>query len=334
MSELRQDPTTKEWVIIASARARRPHYFVRERSAAKAPDYDPSCPFCPGNEKMTPPDTAVYTRPGEAAGRWSVRVIPNRFPALSPEGSLERRGDEVYVAMDGVGIHEVVIDTPIHNRHPALMDDDEAEAVMRVYQQRYIELRQDPRINFIVIFKNYGEEAGTSLPHPHSQLVATPVPPALFRRKYEVAVENYDRTGTCLYCDICERELSERRRLVMETDSFVVFHPFASRSPFETCILPKQHRPSFAQVPPSELAELAHVLRSTLFGIYEKLGNPDFNYVIHSVPTDEEESKYYVWHVEIVPRLTTVAGFEMGSGIYINIAVPEETAAFMRGEGG
>ncbi len=334
MSELRQDPTTKEWVIIASTRARRPHYFVREPSPLSAPEYDPDCPFCPGNEAMTPPETAVYTRPGEVAGRWSVRVVPNRYPALAPEGSLERRGEGMYVAMDGVGIHEVIIDTPVHNRHPAVMADEEVEAVLRVYQQRYVELRDDPRINYIVIFKNHGREAGTSLPHPHSQIVATPVAPALFRRKYEVAVEHYDRTGTCLYCDICEWELAERKRLVMETDGFVVFHPFASRSPFETCILPKQIRPSFGQVPPYELAELARVLRTTLLGIYEKLGNPDFNCVIHSVPTDQEESKYYLWHIEVVPRLTTAAGFEIGSGIYINTALPEETAAFMRGARG
>jgi UDPglucose--hexose-1-phosphate uridylyltransferase len=206
------------------------------------------------------------------------------------------------------------------------------EALLRVYQQRYVELRDDPSIDYIVIFKNHGEQAGTSLVHPHSQVVATPVAPALYRRKYEVAVENYDRTGTCLYCDIAERELAEGTRVVMETDGFVVFHPFASRSPFETFILPRQHRPSFGQVPQAELTELARVLRSTLFGIHQRLGNPDFNYVIHSVPTDEEESRYYMWHAQIVPRLTTMAGFEMGSGMYINIALPEETAAFMRGE--
>jgi UDPglucose--hexose-1-phosphate uridylyltransferase len=332
MSELRQDPTTKEWVIIATTRARRPHYFVREQAPQSIPEYDPSCPFCPGNEHMTPPETARYTRPGSAAEHWSLRVVPNRYPALEPEGSLERRGDELNVSMDGVGRHEVIIDSPLHNRHPALMADEEMEALLRVCQQRYVELRDDPRIDYIVIFKNYGEQAGTSLLHPHSQIVATPVAPALYRRKYEVAVENYDRTGTCLYCDIRERELAEGTRVVMDTDGFVVFHPFASRSPFETFILPKQHRPSFGQVPQAELTELARVLRSTLFGTYQRLGNPDFNYVIHSVPTDEEESRYYMWHVQIVPRLTTMAGFEMGSGMYINIALPEETAAFMRGE--
>jgi UDPglucose--hexose-1-phosphate uridylyltransferase len=229
-----------------------------------------------------------------------------------------------------VGSHEVIVESPIHNRTPSQMDDAEVEQILRAYQARYQALQQDPRVRYIIIFKNHGERAGTSLAHPHAQLVATPIAPLQIRRKYEVAISHYDDTGRCLYCDLVEAEVAAQVRIVEETERFVVFHPFASRVPFETWIAPKHHQPSFGQVSREELAALAQVLRRTLLALDNALGNPDFNYVLHSAPTEDDTKRYYLWHIQILPRVTTIAGFELGSGMYITTVVPEESAALMR----
>jgi len=325
MSELRRDPTTREWVIMATERAARPHSFrapPRPRSTSRE-----GCPFCPGRESETPPEVLVYA----GDGTWRVRVVPNLYAALNPEGSTERRMvDGHFMAMDGIGAHEVVIETPDHDRPIALMSDEEVLAVLRAYQERYLALREDPSVRFVVIFKNHGPRAGTSLEHPHSQIVATPIAPLRVRRKFEIATEHYDARGSCLYCDVAKWERQAGRRVVMENDGFLVVHPYASRSPFETWIFPKAERPCFADIEQEELRELATVLRTTLRKIYRALGDPDFNYIVHTAPVEDERKLYFLWHIQIVPRLTTAAGFEMGSGIYINTALPEETARFMR----
>lgn len=328
MSELRQDPATREWVIIADQRARRPHeYRQPERLRDEAAGSGEDCPFCPGNESKTP--EALLTLPGE--GPWRVRVVSNLYPALTPDGDTARRTvDEHYIAMDGVGAHEVVIETPDHDRQLPLRSDEEVFELLSVYQQRYLALREDRRIKLIIIFKNYGLRAGTSLEHPHSQIVATPIEPAEVRRKYEIATDYYEDHGRCLYCDMVEWELAAGRRVVMETEGFVVLHPYASRSPFETVIMPRRHQTSFASVEEGALRELARVLRVTLVKIRGALGDPDYNYILHSPPVEDEQEEYYLWHIRIVPRLTTIAGFEMGSGMYINTALPEETARFIR----
>lgn len=325
MSELRRDPTTREWVIIATERAARPHSF-RRASEPRVTSRE-NCPFCPGRESETPPEVLAYPRDGS----WQVRVVPNLYAALTPEGTTERRTvDNYFMAMDGVGAHEVVIETPDHDRSIALMTDEEVLAVLRAYQERYHALRESPSVRFVVIFKNHGREAGTSLEHPHSQIVATPIAPPRVRRRFEIATDYYDARGSCLYCDVVRWEREAERRVVMENGAFVVIHPYASRSPFETWILPKTHQPCFAFTEQAELLELAKVLRSTLRKIYHALGDPDYNYIIHTAPAEDEDNPYFLWHIQIVPRLTTAAGFEMGSGIYINTALPEDTARFMR----
>ena len=325
MSELRRDPTTREWVIIATERAARPYSFrapPRSRTTSRE-----GCPFCPGRESETPPEVLVYPQDGP----WRVRVVPNLYAALTPEGTTERRiVDDHFMAMDGVGAHEVVIETPDHDRPLALMTDEEVFDILSIYQQRYLAIREDPSVRFVVIFKNHGPRAGTSLEHPHSQIVATPIAPLRVRRRFEIATDYYDARGSCLYCDVVDWERQVGRRVVMENDGFLVVHPYASRSPFETWILPKTHQPCFVFTEQKELRELATVLRTTLRKIYRALGDPDFNYIIHTAPVEDERNPYFLCHIQIVPRLTTVAGFEMGSGIYINTALPEETARFMR----
>jgi UDPglucose--hexose-1-phosphate uridylyltransferase len=325
MSQLRRDPTTREWVIIATERAARPHSF--QRTPEPRPTSREGCPFCPGQESKTPPEVLVYAQDGG----WRVRVVPNLYAALTPGGSTERQiADGHFMAMDGVGAHEVVIETPDHDRPMALMSDEEVLAILRAYQERYRALKESPNVSFVVIFKNHGARAGTSLDHPHSQIVATPIAPLRVRRKFEIATDYYDARGSCLYCDVVKWEREAGKRVVAENDGFVVIHPYASRSPFETWILPKTHQPCFDFAEEQGLLDLARVLRTTLRKIYHALGDPDFNYILHTAPVDDEDNPYFLCHIQIVPRLTTVAGFEMGSGIYINTALPEDTARFMR----
>lgn len=333
MPQLRQDPTTKEWVIIATERSKRPHDFARANTLIDKPPHKEDCPFCPGNEHLTPHETLAYRSGGPADSEgWWVRVIPNRFPALSPDGSVQREETGFFRMMDGVGVHEVVIENPIHNQILPLMGDKQVEEVLLAYRERYLALKEDHRIKLIIIFKNHGEAAGTSLDHTHSQIVATSVVPSNIRRKLEEAARYYDDHGRCVYCDSLQEELHVGKRIVMDTERFVVLQSFASRSPFETLVVPKEHQASFGLISMEDSKQFAQVLKTTLFKLYFKLNNPDYNYVIHTAPIRDEQEDYYHWHLQITPRLTTPAGFEMGSGIYINTSLPEETAQFLREE--
>ena len=330
MSELRQDPTTREWVIMAPERAGRPQQASREKLAEEVPDWDESCPFCPGNEGKTPPETLRFPSSSQPSS-WEVRVVPNRFAALSfgAEAVEEDKGP-FFRKRAGTGVHEVIIESPAHNTSLALMPYEHVEKVLKACRQRYNALKQDKRLKFITIFKNHGRASGTSLVHPHSQLVATPISAPYYHRRLDIAVDYYADTGRCLYCDLLAREMERGERVVAETGGLAVIHPYASRVPWETWIIPKEHHASFGLYPEEHLAELAMVLKDTLFCLYRGLGNPAFNFMIDTSVTDDEENPYYHGHIRIVPRLTLIAGFEMGSGIYINAALPEVTAGLMR----
>ncbi|MBN1367732.1 MAG: galactose-1-phosphate uridylyltransferase [Dehalococcoidales bacterium] len=329
MSEMRQDPTTKEWVIIAKERLKRPSDFRNKTPRPETPSFEPSCPFCPGNENLTP--IPVYSSLNLNKDSWLVRVFPNKFPALTLDGSAVRHLEQgAFLSMDGIGIHEVIVETPIHNKPIALMGDDKVEEILRTYRQRYDAVAQIPNIKSIIIFKNWGPAAGTSLDHPHSQLVAMAIVPRHMRIQYDIAISYYDDNGRCLYSDLIDRELEAGDRIVMETDRFVVFHPFASHRPFETWIIPKANQASFNQASLADIQQLAQVLRITLLKLYRGLDNPDLNFIIDSAPIGEERTDFYKWHLRIIPRISNLAGFEIGSGIYINTALPEETAQFMR----
>lgn len=329
MSEMRQDPTTKEWVIIAKERRKRPSEFAHRVAGHEAPDFVSSCPFCPGNEGMTPPTLLSYGDSG--AGSWEVRVFSNRFPAVTPAERASREVENgLFLSTSGVGFHEVIVETPAHNKPLALMNDAEVAGVLRAYRQRYEALAEAPFVKSIVVFKNHGPAAGTSLEHPHSQVVATGIVPRYVRMQYEVAIRYYDDHGSCLYADLTARELESGTRMVAVTERFVVFHPFASHRPFETWIMPRANQASFNQAPDEDIEHLARVLRNTLLKLHRGLDNPDFNLVIDSAPVGEERADFYQWHMRIIPRITEVAGFEIGSGMYINTALPEETAQFMR----
>ncbi len=329
MSVIRQDPTTKDWVIIAAERAKRPEDFKRNGDSQTVEAHDPSCPFCPGHEHMTPPE--VLRIPSDEPNGWSVRVFPNKFAALYEGNQTSRREQgPLFREMEGIGFHEVIVETPRHNHKLALMEPKEVEHVLIACQTRYLYLRSNSQVKSVLIFKNHGPQAGTSLAHPHCQIVGTPIAPLLVRRKYEVAMAHFDDTGRCLYCDVVEEEQRVKQRILLETEHFLVFHPFASRLPFETWIAPKRRQSSFGQVNTLALIDLSNVLQKVLRVLHDQLDNPDFNLIIHSSPTDDESKDYFLWHVQILPRVTTIAGFELGSGIFINTMLPEECARLFR----
>jgi len=331
MPELRRDPITGEWVIIASERAKRPSDFALH-SPGREEQEGATCPFCPGNEGMTPPEIMAFRHPGSQrnAPGWWVRVVPNKFPALGIEGDLNKTGLGMYDWMNGVGAHEVIVETPGHDKHLALLDNRQIEDILWAYRARYLDLKKDPRLKYILIFRNYGRVAGASLAHPHSQLVATPVTPGVVASELHGARRYSEYRDRCVFCDIVRQERDEGKRLVSENDDFVVLQPYAARTPFETWIVPKRHGGSFAAISAEEQTSLAATLGETLRRLHLTLDDPPYNYNIHTAPCDEDESAEFHWHLSISPRLTIAAGFEMGTGIYINVTPPEVAAEYLR----
>jgi UDPglucose--hexose-1-phosphate uridylyltransferase len=334
MSEFRQNLATKEWIIMAAERAARPQAFGRSRPPAEVmPAFEATCPFCPGNEAMTPP--AVFSIPHEAATRgWDVRVIPNKFPALTPSTTedCQRCATEVgpYLRREGAGHHEVVIETPLHNHDLPVLSVQHTEHVMRAYCERYNALKQFPSTELVVIFRNHGAKAGTSLIHPHSQIVASSVVPFPVRNRLYEGQRYFDAFGRCVYCDILRYELQDGSRIVMDNAHFVVIAPYASSVPYEMMVLPKRHHAAFGSIHDDELVDLAQVLHNLLARLWRLLDDPDYNFVIDTAPEHMAGVPFYHWHLEIYPKLTTPAGFEIGSGIGINIIAPETAAAQLR----
>jgi UDPglucose--hexose-1-phosphate uridylyltransferase len=232
--------------------------------------------------------------------------------------------------MAGIGIHEVIVEHPRHDLTTALLSVEEVANILLVYRQRYVEIRKNPYIETILIFKNHGESAGTSLEHPHSQLAATPVVPSQFRSRIDEAIRYFDDTGECLFCRTLEDELAAKERVICESEHFVAFIPYAALSPFHTWVFPRRHSSSFDEITDAELTDLAYTLKTVLAKLYYGLNNPDYNYNIRSVPIALQGTKYFHWYIAIIPRVTKQAGFELGSGMFINTALPEESAAFLR----
>ncbi len=327
MSEFRQNRATKEWVVVAPGRGRRPSDFAKELAQRDSiPAFKENCPFCPGHEDQTPP--TIYQLPQN--GQWQLRVVANRFAALSPDKPATRVSVGSFLSANGFGIAEVIVESPLHNKTIANMSIDEAANILRSYRERQTAISGNADINLITIFRNHGPKAGTSLEHPHSQLIATPIVPPHVRYPLEQAVLHYDKYGTCVYCDILSEEIRQRERVVIETQRFVAICPYAARSPFEIRIYPKRHAASFMSISDDEIMELARVLRDILLRIYILLGNPDYNYVIRSSPVGDEDTRYLHWYLVIIPKISTPAGFEIGSGIYINTVAPEESAKALR----
>ena len=329
MPELRKDPILGRWIIISTERAARPSDFV---SVSTKNPLKGACPFCRGNEDMTPPE--VYTvrdkSVREVGGDWRIRVVPNKFPALRIEGDLEKTGDGIYDRMNGIGAHEVIIETARHEISLSGLNDSEVGDVLYVYKQRLIDLKKDPRFIFGMLFKNVGQPAGASVEHTHSQLIVLPTVPKLAKEEMNGAKFFYDYRGRCLFCDMIRQELQTEKRIVMRNDRFVAFTPYASRFPFETWILPIAHQSHFETVRDENLGALAEILRGTILRLEAILKEPPYNFMLHTTPFNITSSDYYHWHIEITPRLTRVAGFEWGTDFYINPVTPEDAADYLR----
>jgi UDPglucose--hexose-1-phosphate uridylyltransferase len=327
MPEIRQNIVTREWVIIATERAKRPEDFSRQDTERPSPPrHVPSCPFCAGNENLTPPE--VYRQPSQ--GPWQVRVVPNKFSALDPTAPLSRHVQGLKRMISGVGIHEVIVETPDHDRVMALLSEAEIARVLETYQKRYMAITADPRVAHASLFKNHGIRAGTSLEHPHSQIVGTPIMPPGVRDRMENALRFFDETGECIHCAVLADELRDQERIVAQSRDFVAFLPYGSVTPFHLWIYPLRHTASFGEATLEELADLARLLRLVLRKVYFGLRNPDYNIAVRTPPSEARGLRYYHWYMSMIPRVTRVAGFELGSGMFINPSLPEASAAFLR----
>jgi UDPglucose--hexose-1-phosphate uridylyltransferase len=332
LPELRKDPIIGRWVIISTDRAKRPTDFSRESTKPKGG----FCPFCYGNEGKTPPEIMAYRpNPGGAppppdSPGWLVRVVPNKFPALGIEGNLDRQAEGMFDKMNGIGAHEVIIETADHNQTLAGLPEKRVEDVLWAFRDRIVDLKKDKRFKYILIFKNHGESAGASLEHSHCQLIALPILPKLVAEELQGAKQFYTLKERCVFCDIIHQELDSGVRVVAENDDFVTLAPYAPRFPFETWILPKQHESAFENSASRMYENLARALKTLLQKTDRVLDNPSYNLVLHTSPVLDATNDYYHWHIELMPKLTKTAGFEWGTGFYINPTPPEEAARFLR----
>ena len=329
MPQLRKDPVTGRWVIISTDRQKRPHDFRFERAAVIGREH---CPFCPGHESMTPPEVMAYRQNGGApnAPGWDVRVVPNKYPALQVEGNFDRAGDGIYDRMNGIGAHEVIIETPHHERTLALMSEPEIVQVLWAYRERMLDLQRDIRLKHILIFKNHGAAAGATLEHPHSQLIALPIVPDFVREEIDGARRHFLIKERCIFCDIVHQDLADGRRIVLDNTDAVALAPYAPRFAFETWLIPKRHGARFEEAPRHEYEGIARLLKPLLQRMDRALERPDFNLIVHTSPFGADTATVYHWHIEILPKLTRVAGFEWGTGFYINPTPPEEAANVLR----
>jgi UDPglucose--hexose-1-phosphate uridylyltransferase len=327
-SELRRDPLSQRWVIIAADRARRPSDFSLEPEVPP-PSFDP---FAPGNEDKTPPEIAAFRERGTQANKpgWRIRVVPNKFPALQVEGTLNQRGDGIYDRMQGIGAHEVIIDTPRTVRSFTGEKDQHVQEIIWMYRDRLLDLQRDKRLKYGMAFKNVGTAAGAALYHSHSQLIVTPIVPHTVLEKIQACKQFYDYRGRCLICDMVTQESEQKTRMVMDTGIYLAFEPYAPRMPFETWIVPKRHEPRFEDIQQQGCEELAYILKRTLAKLEQGLGPVAYNYMLFTTPFDSGPLAHFHWHLEIVPRLIRLAGFEWGTGFYINPIPPEDAAEFLR----
>lgn len=328
MPELRKDYVTDTWVVFSRIRSQRPGVPQAENGHT-----DPAkCPFCPGKEHLTPPEILAYRKDGVPNGPgWWVRCVPNAFPALAIEGELQREIHQVFQRVSGVGAHEVIIETPKHDGQIPQMSEFQLEEMIEAYKQRYLDLSQDKRFRYILIFKNRGSGAGATISHPHSQLIALPIVPRRIMEEVNAVNRFYHASGgSCLYCEVLETERKEATRIISQNDSFVVLSPYAARYPFEMWILPKRHEMAFEDITDHERKPLARALKDALSRLFQVLDDPPYNYYIHTAPCDRQETRYH-WHLEITPVLVETAGFERGTDFYINPVMPEDAASILRG---
>ena len=329
MPELRKDPILERWVIISTERHKRPTDFSLNPLPVTKGGF---CPFCDGNEDKTPHEIFAishHNRQPDTPG-WSLRVVPNRFPVLTIEGDLKKEGEGLYDRITGIGAHEVIIETPDHSDSLANISLPQFVNVLSSYRARISDLKRDHRFKYALIFKNHGMAAGASLEHSHSQLIALPIVPKRVSEELAGSKSHYEFKDRCIYCDIIHQESDHSERVVAENEHFIVISPFAAKSPFETWILPKKHSAVYEDIRDEELEPLAGIFSETLKRLDKVLGSHPYNFVLHNSPFDMKGKEHYHWHFEIMPKLTKTAGFEWGSGFYINPTSPEEAASLLK----
>ncbi|MFC1489996.1 galactose-1-phosphate uridylyltransferase [Candidatus Latescibacterota bacterium] len=336
MSELRKDPVTGRWVIISTERAKRPTDYV----SSEQKNESANCPFCEGREHMTPPEVYAIrdnNSPVDTKG-WEIRVVSNKFPALSQSETLTHESRGLYEQISGAGAHEVIIETTDHYDFLPQRSNDNLIKLIDTYRLRLEFMMRDEQLLYAQIFKNKGELAGASLSHPHTQIIATPVVPNIIESELNGSEKYFSAEKRCVYCEIIREEKKAGKRIVYENDSFISFCPYASRFPFEIWLMPKQHKSDFIMIDSAETAALADCLKITMSKLMKSLGDPQYNYLLHTVPNMAVVGdirpvidEYYHYHFEIFPKLTKIAGFEWGTGIFINPTPPEDAAAFLRG---
>ena len=328
MPELRKDPVTGRWVIISTERGKRPSDLVVQKTKPRGG----FCPFCTGNEDKTPPEILAFRSEGSKPNGpgWRLRVVSNKFPALRVEGEVNREGVGLYDKMNGIGAHEVIIETPHHEATLPSLAPKHFEEVLWAYRDRMVDLRKDIRLRYAMIFKNQGEIAGATLEHPHSQLIALPSVPHLVMEEMSGARDYYNYKERCIFCDIVRQEVQQGERVILENSEFIVISPFASFSPFESWILPKRHGSFFEDCQVHEIQSLGGIFSEILRRLEKALDFPPYNFTLHTTPFHESGLEYYHWHFEIIPKLTKFAGFEWGSGFFINPTPPEAAARFLR----
>lgn len=327
MPELRMNVITGEWVIIAKERSKRPHDFASPQGLKPGNN----CVFCYGNEDKTPEEVYAVRPEGSKPNQpgWLVRAFPNKFPAVTPEVEPGYTGKKIESGASAVGIHEVVVDTFNHSDSLAAISDAQAELVLMAIADRYKKLCQDHRAKYVQVFKNHGPAAGASQEHSHWQIITVPVIPDLLSRELEGSEKFYKQHGKCVFCNMLAQETNEEQRIILDKSDFVALAPYASRFPGEVWILPKKHRAGFESLAPWELKDLGRFLRQILMRLDLAFNAPPYNLVLQSCPPQTKYDSYH-WHLKLMPRLSIAAGFEMGTGIYINPTPPEISAAAMR----
>jgi UDPglucose--hexose-1-phosphate uridylyltransferase len=328
LPELRKDPVTGRWVIISSDRSKRPNDFRLETASVIGAEH---CPFCVGHEAMTPPEVLAFRNGSAPNGPgWDLRVVPNKYPALQVEGNLDREGEGLFDRMNGIGAHEVIIETPDHPKMLAAMSEPEIERVLWAVRERIVDLKRDIRFRYVLAFKNHGAAAGATLEHSHSQVIALPIVPDFVREELDGAKRHYKAKERCVFCDIIRQEIASGQRVIQENADTVALAPYAPRFPFETWILPRNHGARFEEAPRQVYESLARMLKSVLSRMNRALESPPYNLIVHNSPFSEQVTDFYHWHVELMPKLTRTAGFEWGTGFYINPTAPEEAAQVLR----
>lgn len=337
MPTLRRDPVNARWVINPDLVADHSSSLVEmEKLLSRG-----TCPFCEGNEKHTPPEIFAIRAKGSIKDGpgWEVRVVPNISPALKVELELDRRAERMYDLMNAVGAHEIIIETPRHVANLAELDTGKIVKVLQTYRERIFDLKKDQRLRSVIVFKNYGERAGSSpIKHAHSQLIAVSVTPKNVKEELSGAREYFAYKERCVYCDMIRQEMSVDKRVICSNDDFLAMTPFASRFSYEVWILPKKHSVDFENTSDAQFENLAALFKEVLLRLKIHLNDPPYNYIFHTGPNRTKRrgetwktlNQDYHWHMEIMPRYTRVDGFEWGTGLYINATTPEEAAANLK----